>query len=198
MLLISKSVFLCIVILAISISNAKTLYTRSESTETDSVGRTLRKHPGCFIWWFLPGCILGDRVAVDPFGIYPWKKFCRKYSDLQKHKRCQAFVNIENKHNKEINTNLNVKIDEDKNIQETIKEGAQVTDSKNQEQVSIPVLINNGKEHEYQLTKLIQDLEKVDQLKTDEKHKNEIADTGKIKPISVSLQRPKRRVRYNR
>ena len=57
-----------------------------------STERALKKHPGCIIWWFLPGCVLGDRIAVDPFGIYPWEKFCRRYSDLQKHKNCKGKI----------------------------------------------------------------------------------------------------------
>ena len=73
--------------------NTKTLEVDPQDTGTEGVGRVLRKHPGCLIWWFLPGCILGDRIAVDPFGIYPWEKFCRKYSDLQKHQKCEDITN---------------------------------------------------------------------------------------------------------
>ena len=50
------------------------------------------EHPGCFIWWFLPGCFFGDTFGVDPFGIYPWEKFCAKYSSLSELEECRPFV----------------------------------------------------------------------------------------------------------
>merc|ERR1712173_267489 len=51
-----------------------------------------RSHPGCLIWWFLPGCPLGDAFGADPFGIYPWQKFCRKYTDLEDHDLCKPWL----------------------------------------------------------------------------------------------------------
>lgn len=54
-----------------------------------------REHPGCFIWWFLPGCYLGERVGVDPFNIYPWEKFCAKYTKLADHKKCEMYREVE-------------------------------------------------------------------------------------------------------
>ena len=72
--------------------STKTLEVDLKETHTDAITRAPKKHPGCLIWWFLPGCILGDRIGVDPFGIYPWEKFCRKYSDLQTHKKCEDIL----------------------------------------------------------------------------------------------------------
>ena len=36
-------------------------------------------HPGCTVWWFIHGCPLARVFGVDPFHLYPWEKFCRKY-----------------------------------------------------------------------------------------------------------------------
>ena len=171
MLLISKSVFLCIVILAISISNAKTLYTRSESTETDSVGRTLRKHPGCFIWWFLPGCILGDRVAVDPFGIYPWKKFCRKYSDLQAHDICKGKV-PRIRESDEIDTVVEKEINDN---EDQLSESSLLTD-----------INSNVKQSDNNLNSYLEHLETIEE----QNESNSVL--NKIQKTEITKQRPKR------
>ena len=42
-----------------------------------------KTHPGCAIWWFFPGCPLAKLFGPDPFNIYPWKKFCKKYSSIE-------------------------------------------------------------------------------------------------------------------
>uniref|UniRef100_A0A0K2SZW3 BPTI/Kunitz inhibitor domain-containing protein n=1 Tax=Lepeophtheirus salmonis TaxID=72036 RepID=A0A0K2SZW3_LEPSM len=56
------------------------------------------KHPGCMVWWFVPGCPLEKIFGTDPFGIYPWKKFCIEYSDFESIPKCEGKtkpVNIE-------------------------------------------------------------------------------------------------------
>merc|ERR1719412_1142819 len=45
-------------------------------------------HPGCFIWWFAPDCPLARLWKPDPFRIYPWGKFCKKYSAFTNTKFC--------------------------------------------------------------------------------------------------------------
>ena len=49
-----------------------------------------KKHPGCAIWWFFPGCPLAKIFGPDPFNIYPWKKFCKKYSSIETSDFCDA------------------------------------------------------------------------------------------------------------
>ena len=48
-----------------------------------------KKHPGCLIWWFLPGCPLGKIFGTDPFGIYPWDKFCSQYEAFDDTEFCK-------------------------------------------------------------------------------------------------------------
>ena len=43
------------------------------------------------IWWFFPGCHLAKLFGADPFNIYPWEKFCKRYSSIETHKLCQDF-----------------------------------------------------------------------------------------------------------
>lgn len=51
------------------------------------------KHPGCWVWWFAPHCPLAKMFGVDPFHIYPWKKFCKIYSDFSNAEVCEKYVN---------------------------------------------------------------------------------------------------------
>lgn len=48
-----------------------------------------KNHPGCLVWWFAPGCPLANVFGADPFHIYPWEKFCVKYSDFKDTKFCE-------------------------------------------------------------------------------------------------------------
>jgi len=50
-----------------------------------------KDHPGCAIWWFFPGCPLAKLFGADPFNIYPWEKFCKRYSSIETHEVCQDF-----------------------------------------------------------------------------------------------------------
>ena len=48
----------------------------------------VKKHPGCLIWWFAPDCAFATVFGSDPLNIYPWGKFCKKYSAFQNTKFC--------------------------------------------------------------------------------------------------------------
>jgi hypothetical protein len=53
------------------------------------------KHPGCWVWWFVPDCPLANLFGVDPFHIYPWKKFCKIYSDFANTKVCEKYPTLQ-------------------------------------------------------------------------------------------------------
>ena len=50
------------------------------------------EHPGCMVWWFLPDCPLGKIFGADPLGIYPWEKFCKRYTAFDKTEFCKETV----------------------------------------------------------------------------------------------------------
>ena len=54
--------------------------------------RKKKEHPGCFVWWFAPDCFMAKWFGVDPFGIYPWEKFCKKYSSFENKEVCKKYV----------------------------------------------------------------------------------------------------------
>ena len=141
---------------------------------TKSSGRALKKHPGCIIWWFLPGCVLGDRIAVDPFGIYPWKKFCRKYSDLQTHDKCKGKV-PQIKENDEIGITFETN---------DVKEKQQLSES------SVITDINsNVEQYDNNLTSYIANLEELERLE-EENESNSVLNN--VQEIKITKQRPKR------
>ena len=39
--------------------------------------------------WFLPGCPLAKLFGPDPFNIYPWDKFCGRYTDFDDSPFCK-------------------------------------------------------------------------------------------------------------
>ena len=127
-----------------------------------------KKHPGCVIWWFLPGCFLGDRFGVDPFGIYPWKKFCRRYSDLQKHEKCKLFLKIERDLDSEIDDMIKKEISSDRITETSIATGEEHGNIKNT--LSNHNDINSGELNEY--IEIPKRLEKLDDY-----HKNDIIST---------------------
>lgn len=51
--------------------------------------RGKKTHPGCIIWWFLPGCPLAKLFGPDPFNFYPWDKLCDKYTAFDDTKFCK-------------------------------------------------------------------------------------------------------------
>lgn len=53
-------------------------------------------HPGCFHFWFLKDCPLGEVFGVDPFKNYPWRALCQ-YEGLQHMPQCHdlAFENLQ-------------------------------------------------------------------------------------------------------
>ena len=141
--------------------------------------RALKKHPGCIIWWFLPGCVLGDRIAVDPFGIYPWKKFCRKYSDLQKHEICEGKVPA-NRINDELEEELEKEEEDDDD--DNVEEEQQL--SLNSDEIT-DVRSNIDQNDD----KLISYIEKLEELE-EQNETNDIFDVKK-EPENIQ-QRPKR------
>ena len=54
--------------------------------------RKRKEHPGCFVWWFAPDCFMAKWFGVDPFRIYPWEKFCKKYSSFENMDVCKKYV----------------------------------------------------------------------------------------------------------
>ena len=51
------------------------------------------RHPGCMIWWFIHGCPLAKVFGTDPFGLYPWEKFCKRYPEaFGGIEECKAFI----------------------------------------------------------------------------------------------------------
>ena len=169
-----------------------------------STERALKKHPGCIIWWFLPGCVLGDRIAVDPFGIYPWEKFCRKYSDLQKHKNCEGKVpqirinnELEDVVEKDTNDKTAVeKAGNDEAFVETETKEEEEKGEKEKPQIpleSFPIsdIRSNFDEND---DKLISYIEKLEELE-EEKESNSILD--KIAEPEIVQQRPKRYIYHN-
>jgi len=46
-------------------------------------------HPGCIIWWFLPGCPLASFFGPDPLNFYPWEKFCVNYTAFDDTEFCK-------------------------------------------------------------------------------------------------------------
>ena len=161
-----------------------------------STERALKKHPGCIIWWFLPGCVLGDRIAVDPFGIYPWEKFCRKYSDLQKHENCKGKIpqiringDLEEVAEKDINDKT---ADEKEANNEALVE-TETEEGEEEEKQKIPLeyfpindIRSNFDEND---GKLISYIEKLEELE-EEKESNIILD--EITEPEIVQQRPKR------
>lgn len=67
---------------------------RARSTAAKK-SRARPEHPGCLIWWFLEGCPLGRIFGVDPFGIYPWRKFCRRYPAFTELDQCKKYLKQE-------------------------------------------------------------------------------------------------------
>ena len=136
-----------------------------------SAGRALKKHPGCIIWWFLPGCVLGDRIAVDPFGIYPWKKFCRKYSDLQAHDNCKGKV-PRIRESDEIDTVVEKEINDD---EDQLSESSLLTD-----------INSNVKQSDNNLNSYLEHLETIEE----QNESNSVL--NKIQKTEITKQRPKR------
>ena len=127
-----------------------------------------KKHPGCIIWWFLPGCFLGDRFGVDPFGIYPWKKFCRRYSDLQKHEKCKLFLEIERDFDGEIDDIIKKEISSERIIETSIATGGEHGNIKD-------TLSNHNDINSEELNVYIEIPKRLEKL--DDYHKNEIIST---------------------
>lgn len=50
--------------------------------------RPKKAHPGCIVWWFLPGCPLAYVFGPDPLRFYPWNKFCGEYSAFDNTEFC--------------------------------------------------------------------------------------------------------------
>lgn len=147
------------------------------ASKVASSERALKKHPGCIIWWFLPGCILGDRIAVDPFGIYPWKKFCRKYSDLQKHEICEGKIPA-NRINDELEAELGKEEEDDDVVEEELQlplESDEISD------------VRSNIDHNDD--KLISYIEKLEELE-EQNETNDIFDVKK--EPEIIQQRPKR------
>ena len=61
------------------------------STEAKPRASKKKQHPGCMVWWFLKDCPLGDTFGVDPFKIYPWHKFCVKYTAFDDLPQCKKY-----------------------------------------------------------------------------------------------------------
>ena len=80
--------------------------------ESGTATSTAKSHPGCAVWWFLNDCPLGNLFGVDPFGIYPWKKFCKKYSGLRNTSQCKKLKIKETNKDKEIIELNNEEIEE--------------------------------------------------------------------------------------
>jgi hypothetical protein len=71
------------------------LFALLATTVLSSGNATIEKkqhHPGCLIWWFLPDCPLGIMFGGDPFGIYPWAKFCKRYTAFDEF--CQSNTDV--------------------------------------------------------------------------------------------------------
>lgn len=75
--------------LAISIAISEALAATSLRT------LSTKEHPGCLVWWFLPDCPLGKIFGADPFGIYPWEKFCERYTAFDETEFCKKTVKAE-------------------------------------------------------------------------------------------------------
>ena len=186
---------LCIGIACLTILSAVESKNLSDRPCKDiATERALKKHPGCIIWWFLPGCVLGDRIAVDPFGIYPWEKFCRKYSDLQKHENCegkfpQIRINdeLEDVAEKDINDNT---ADEKETNNEGLVE-TETEEEKEKQQISLQSFPINDIRSNFDENddKLISYIEKLEELE-EEKESNIILD--EITEPEIVQQRPKR------
>ena len=171
----------------------RNLEKRSERSAT----KAPKKHPGCIIWWFLPGCFLGDRFGVDPFGIYPWKKFCRRYSDLQKHETCKHFLEIERDLDREIDATIKKEIRSDRIIETSIAPGEEHGNIENN------TLSNHNNINSEELNVYIEIPKRLEKL--DDYHKNEImatinsiiSDAERLEP-NVLSDRPKRHIQYIR
>lgn len=50
--------------------------------------RAKKTHPGCIVWWFLPGCPFAYVFGPDPLRFYPWNKFCVEYSAFDNTEFC--------------------------------------------------------------------------------------------------------------
>ena len=160
-----------------------------------STERALKKHPGCIIWWFLPGCVLGDRIAVDPFGIYPWEKFCRKYSDLQKHENCEGKIP-----QIRIYDELEDDVEKDTNDETAVEKAAHnealvesETKEEDEEKPQIPLesfpitdIRSNFDENDDKLISYIEKLEELEEEKESNSILDEITESEKVQ------QRPKR------
>ena len=142
--------------------------TPTRNLEKRSATKAPKKHPGCIIWWFLPGCFLGDRFGVDPFGIYPWKKFCRRYSDLKKHEKCELFLKIERDLDREIDDTIETEISSDRIIETSIATGEERGNIEN-------TLRNHNDINSGELNKYIEIPKRLEKL--DDYHKNEIIST---------------------
>jgi len=151
-------------------------------------GRALKKHPGCLIWWFLPGCPLGDRMSVDPFGIYPWKKFCKKYSDLQKHEACKKYIE-KNRDNVALDNLATNEFDQEEENEKGNPPG---------EESSISDINNNVQKYDDALSTYIKDLEGLETLEQNKGQDNKINDARNPKSIRRNMQRPKRSFHYKR
>ena len=48
-------------------------------------------HPGCSLFWFLPGCPLASVFGVDPQGTYPWETLCR-FRAIRHYEKCTTDI----------------------------------------------------------------------------------------------------------
>lgn len=71
-----KTVLLLLLAINLAVVDPRTIQSRK------------KEHPGCLVWWFLPDCPLGRIFGGDPFGIYPWKKFCKEYTAFENTEFC--------------------------------------------------------------------------------------------------------------
>lgn len=90
--------------------------------------KTKKSHPGCYIYWFLDGCPLGSMFGSDPFKIYPWKKFCRKYSGLEETKQCKEIRKKQEEELLESIEEMNVEEEEEIVEEETMDEDDEAFD----------------------------------------------------------------------
>ena len=122
------------------------------------------------------GSLVNSRFVLKP-AHYPWEKFCRKYSDLQKHEICEGKIPA-NRINDELEAELGKEEEDDDVVEEELQlplESDEISD------------VRSNIDHNDD--KLISYIEKLEELE-EQNETNDIFDVKK--EPEIIQQRPKR------